>query len=586
MSSLEPKTISARITFVSSLLHFHIYDNIDSIITHFISLAKTNIHLCLFLSKEFNEIIEPLLEPFPNVKILEIIEYEETWFYEQCSQHAPLELPQNRNPEKDTLEYLSHGHIKHELLEKAIDMNPFQSNYFSWIDFNIFHLFKNPQEPTMFLQWLANPTTYLAPSFTCFPGCWSKLEKEKIDDIMNTVHWRFCGCFFIGDTESLRTFLRMYRNTIPEFLATYKRLVWDFNFWAYMETTATSTPEEWKPIWYKADHNESILYISGDTYTRTLNLKCKIEYDYPKIENFLPTSASYLYYQGRHLLNTRYVSYWIYPNGGYHFFNEKRVIENKNIFSFLQTDGNDDDHPYLKPQNYDEMDENLDDKLPHHDTFSKGLEDIRLYEINGKLRFICNNANYIENGKIRMIVGDYDYTNKKIINAHPITPPNPDNWCEKNWIPIKHDREYILPDGEMGIVEEEMFIYKWYPLEVGRINENRELVIVEKIEIENPHFRKIRGSTIFEETQDGLLGLVHQSEEHSPRHYYHMMVLLDKETLHIKNYSEFFCFEKLGIEFCIGFKKVEHEYLFWISRHDRDPALVVVDEGEITWIGK
>jgi hypothetical protein len=106
---------------------------------------------------------------------------------------------------------------------------------------------------------------------------------------------------------------------------------------------------------------------------------------------------------------------------------------------------------------------------------------------------------------------------------------------------------------------------------------------MEKIEIENPLFRKIRGSTIFEETPDGFLGLVHQSEEHSPRHYYHMMVLLDKETLHIKNYSEFFCFEKLGIEFCIGFKKVEHDYLFWISRHDRDPVLVVVDEAEITW---
>jgi hypothetical protein len=578
MSSLEP---TARITFVSSLLHFHIYDNIPSIITHFVSLAKTNIHLCIFVSKEFNEIIEPLLEPFPNIKILEIIEYEETWFYNECSQHSPLELPHNRNPEKDTLEYLSHGHIKHELLEKVINANPFQSHYFSWIDLNIFNLFKNPLEPTMFLQWINDPATYLAPSFICFPGCWSKLEKDKIEDIMNTVHWRFCGCFFIGDAESIRQFLALYRKTIQEFFATYKRLVWDFNFWAFMEATATEP--EWKPIWYKADHNETILYISGDTYTRTLNIKRKIEYDYPKIDNYLPTSASYLYHQGRHLLNTRYVSYWIYPNGGYHFYNEKRVIENKNLFSFLQ---NTDENTDLIPQNYDEIDENLDDKYINRDTFSKGLEDIRLYEINGKVKFICNNANYIENGKIRMIVGDYDYTNKKAINAYPISPPNPDNWCEKNWIPIKRDCEYILPDGEMGIVEEELFIYKWYPLEIGRINENRELVIVEKIEIENPLFRKIRGSTIFEETPDGLLGLVHQSEEHSPRHYYHMMVLLDKKTFQIKKYSEFFCFEKLGIEFCIGFKKVEQEYLFWISRHDRDPVLVVVDEGEITWVGK
>lgn len=561
-----------NITFVCSLLHYHIYDNVPSIIKHFTTLADTNINICIFLSKEYHEHLQPVIEHFPNIKIMNLIEYEETWFYNLCSNYPSLETPSNSNPEKDTIEYLSHGHIKHELLEKAIEENPFHSKYFSWIDINIFHLFKNEDEPKMFLQWITNPNTYLAPSFITFPGCWSKLEKDKIDDVLNTVQWRFCGCFLLGDIDSMKTFLSLYRDKIQEFLKIYNKIVWDFNIWAYIEATT----DDWKPIWYKADHNESILYVSGDVYTRVLNVKNKIIYDYPKIEGFIPTSASYLFYQGKHILNTRYVSYWIYPNGGYHFYNDKRIIENKNVFSILDDD--------FIPQNYDVMDDNLQEQFVSNDTFSKGLEDIRLYEINGSIKFICNNANYIENGKIRMIIGDYDVNNKKMKNANIISSPNVDTWCEKNWIPVKKDKEYLLQDGEMGIIEEQLFIYKWYPMEIGHINKNNEMEIIEKIELNNPLFRKIRGSTIFQEIDDGFIGLVHQSEEHSPRHYYHMLVLLDKQTFHIKKYSEFFCFEKLGIEFSLGFKKIEDTYLFWISRHDRDPVLVCVDEHEIKWV--
>jgi hypothetical protein len=98
------------------------------------------------------------------------------------------------------------------------------------------------------------------------------------------------------------------------------------------------------------------------------------------------------------------------------------------------------------------------------------------------------------------------------------------------------------------------------------------------------------------------MGVVHFSEEHSPRHYYHMMVILDKDNLRIKNYSETFCFEKLGIEFCIGFtmgnslfgtdvnlcvyKYNVNNIMFWISRHDRDPILISVKNKEIKWVYK
>ena len=78
-----------------------------------------------------------------------------------------------------------------------------------------------------------------------------------------------------------------------------------------------------------------------------------------------------------------------------------------------------------------------------------------------------------------------------------------------------------------------------------------------------------------------VIGLVHFSEEHSPRHYYHLLVLLEKQTLKPVRYSKIFYFERLSIEFCIGMgirneASVGYSYLFWISRFDRDPICIEV----------
>jgi hypothetical protein len=108
-------------------------------------------------------------------------------------------------------------------------------------------------------------------------------------------------------------------------------------------------------------------------------------------------------------------------------------------------------------------------------------------------------------------------------------------------------------------------------------------------------FSRLRGSTTFvdaplnilpEELRDGeegirgkyLVGLVHFSEEHSPRHYYHLLVLLEKDTMKPVRYSKTFYFEKLSIEFCIGMAVCSdgEKYVFWISRFDRDPICIEV----------
>jgi hypothetical protein len=311
------------------------------------------------------------------------------------------------------------------------------------------------------------------------------------------------------------------------------------------------------------------------------------------------------------------VNYWIYPSGCYLFANGTRLIENKNMLSEL-------DGKTMKPVYYKEIEEHIEIPV-NREGISIGLEDIRLYEYEGGVKYIATTLGYSQCGKSRMIVGNYDIENARICDGTIIHPPH-DTWCEKNWIPIvrkkktQNKHESLLMEEEEEYEEEELFIYKWFPLEIGKIevvNNLHTLKIVETHLSPSLIFSKIRGSSIFQEMEDGYMGIVHYSEEHGPRHYYHMMVVLDKETLEIKRYSETFCFEKLGIEFCIGFTpfyKIVREHsvsecvsninmldkhdcnedgtnniylcniLFWISRHDRDPILIFIKNKEIKWL--
>jgi len=215
------------------------------------------------------------------------------------------------------------------------------------------------------------------------------------------------------------------------------------------------------------------------------------------------------------------------------------------------------------------------------DVFSHGLEDVRLYvSTDQRTKFIATNVNYSPNGKNNMVIGDYSVDDHMISNVQVVLPPA-ESWCEKNWIPV-------FSRGE------DLFIYKWSPFEVGRVNPaTGSLEIVMSYSINAPYFNKVRGSTTFIDREDGLLGVVHFSEDHNPRHYYHMLVLLEKETLRPFKYSDCFCFKSLGVEFCIGFTESPNsnindngdpnvnEYVFWISQMDRDPITVFINKSEI-----
>lgn len=557
------------ITFVTSYLfyenHQHISDEFS--VENLIALCRADLPLIVFVYDDceswIREKIRGNIDENSEIPVLIPIQKTNLAIWRLIYKHDDITLPQNRNHEKDTREHLWKTHVVIELVNMAIQKNPFDTRHFAWIHYSLPYIVRSPFM-YRYLRDLCNMK--LRERCLVFPGCIGTAVTD-IPVLLDGICWRFSGGFFLGDGGSIRSGWNTYIREFDRFLRTYRKLVWEVNFYAYLEGFCKN---DWKVTWYFGNHDDSIIAgIPPECFVICLadsETTKMVEYtNMPDIPGFYPTSASYLKWydptieKTMHYLNIRYVNYWLYPNGYYRYSHDNHIIENKNVLCELDAD--------MTPiaSSFRIMEEALD--LPHfEEAYSRGLEDLRLYEIDGKIKCSATNLNHVDgSGRSRIIVADYCVDIGSIKNGVIVQPPS-ETWCEKNWIPIVYHGE-------------ECFVYKWSPYQIGKI-ENASLVIVCEMDLKCPLFRNVRGSSVFvRDDEDRCLGVVHFSEEGSPRKYYHLLVEMEEGIL--VRFSQPFCFQTLSVEFCIGFAVDSYSYIFWISRMDRDPAMVIVPRGEI-----
>ena len=89
--------------------------------------------------------------------------------------------------------------------------------------------------------------------------------------------------------------------------------------------------------------------------------------------------------------------------------------------------------------------------------------------------------------------------------------------------------------------------------------------------IPTPYYlRDVRGSTNGIIVEDELWFLTHIVSYESNRYYYHIFVVLDKDTFSVKRCSRMFTFNKQRVEYSLGFIYFEKEkkFLLGFSEHD------------------
>ena len=243
-----------RTTFVTAFMN--IYEtpfqnkDLEWRFQHFRKLAQTGIDIAVIVSRDCAYYMENLSQRYPNIRVIRAMNLSETWVYsiyqKVIDEGVNVDLPNSRNPLKDTTEYILLMNAKTEFLKIAIENNPFGATHYAWIDFNIYHIFGGREKIVLeLLQGLSKRT--MAPYFLTLPGCWGK-EHVNEAHLMNDICWRFCGGFLLGASELFPAAAARQKELV---LAHFPRLVWEVNYWTLMEEYFTN---------YPSDHNEAIIY--------------------------------------------------------------------------------------------------------------------------------------------------------------------------------------------------------------------------------------------------------------------------------------------------------------------------------------
>ena len=199
---------------------------------------------------KFNE----LETNYKNLKVIQSLSINELELYKIGEKNPELcNLPDNRCKLKDTKNYMFLMLAKLEFLKKTIDLNPYNSDYFCWFDFSLPYIFKDMNNTLLKIKNISN--TEFKEDFIYLPGCWN-FKINNLDYLANNIVWRFCGGFLLGDKRSLIHFYIISHDYFLSFLNQTRTLVWEVNYWAWLENLGLISP-----IWYLADHNDSIVNI-------------------------------------------------------------------------------------------------------------------------------------------------------------------------------------------------------------------------------------------------------------------------------------------------------------------------------------
>jgi len=196
-----------------------------------------------------------------------------------------------------------------------------------------------------------------------------------------------------------------------------------------------------------------------------------------------------------------------------------------------------------------------------------GIEDIRIFSNDDNSKLIYMGTSQHKDGKIGMLMGDYDITSKYIMSTE-VKPSFCESWCEKNWVHMKYNNENCL-------------IYKWCPLQICKINYDTNMLdLIETKENTPKIFSHSRGSTPGVEHNGEIWFVLHIVSYETPRHYYHIFAVFDI-NMNFLRHSAPFKFEGECIEYCLGIVVEDDRILATYSTWDGTTKLAVYEKSYV-----
>lgn len=271
------------------------------------------------------------------------------------------------------------------------------------------------------------------------------------------------------------------------------------------------------------------------------------------------------YNQDLYLLNVRVVNYRLNERAQFMLPQDQPFFHSRNLMLEIGHDLTTVLHE--KWFENDEMDGIV--SLPMHQKPYRGIEDVRLIQHDGAIHYI---GTTLHGNRLMMTCSVYD-PNLPRLPIRPIHSPT-HRQVEKNWCMFEHRHN----DDNRDI----RFVYQWSPLEIGRIEDDR-LVIVHQKNYGLWFMSRIKGSStgVFDAQTQCLWFLVHFHSDDVPRQYYHMIIQMDPNDYEIVRMSRPFLFEDTTIQFGMGLLVEDDRIIMTYTVFDRDTRIVSYDRATL-----
>ena len=268
-------------------------------------------------------------------------------------------------------------------------------------------------------------------------------------------------------------------------------------------------------------------------------------------DTFKASTPSIIQYNDGYLANIRLVDFILNGDGSY-TYSDGHSVNTKNMALIMN-------------KNFEVIDSHAFNPQLNTKCRVRGLEDVKIIDCGENIGYISTKqSDDVSKQTFKMAGGSYELTSP-ILKYHEIqSPVNAE--CEKNWGLFLHEDSIKI-------------VYKWNPLTIYTFNDEMKKMgtLSEKT---MPHiFTKVRGSTNGALYGDELWFIGHVVKYSKPRKYYHLFIVLDKNTLELKNYSQLFTFDpNVNVEFCLGLIVEDDRLIVSHSNEDRTSKIKVYDK--------
>lgn len=223
----------------------------------------------------YRETVRYRMERSLHEKTLVIwLPFEETVYYKDLpiiqKQMKEYEL-RNRNPEKDTPLYVILTNDKFEFLERAMDLNPFGSDFFFWMDYGIQHCARaSPDDwERVVVEWPPVILKHRDKIHQLRIQPVKKHPSESWKDYFRTIYHHVAASCFGGHRDRVQEYSRLFRGQ-------WERMIHEEGWYqleeAVMTIVAETHPEKFR-FWY-GDYDSLItnFVVSKRSWRLCLNM--------------------------------------------------------------------------------------------------------------------------------------------------------------------------------------------------------------------------------------------------------------------------------------------------------------------------